>query len=182
MNIKIIIIKIKIFWLKLIGKINTEKTNILLKNNGHNSKNIIVIFPMDDSLFRVALYIFRDIDDIIQSYNNELNIYYFVKDSFSKKFSIKTGIFKELIINKKGRIINYSELFNFVKSREFDLVIDLARGDNLDCIKLISFISSKLKVGFKNGISDSFYNIQFSMGASGILENGMRKMKEMIIT
>jgi len=182
MNIKIIIIKLKFFWLKLTGKINTQNFNVDLKSDGHHSKNIIVIFPMDDTFFRIALYIFRDIDDLVQSCTNDLNIYYFIKDSFASKFAIKSGTFKGLRTNKKDRIVNYSKLISFISTKQFDLVIDLNTNYNLDCIRLVSFIPSKLKVGFKNSLFDNLYNIQFSMEGSGILEKGMRKMKKMIIS
>ena len=62
MKFKVFLTKLKFFYLKLFGKIKKMNTSVEIKQNKNsNIKNVLLIFPLKEEAFRVALYSFRNL-------------------------------------------------------------------------------------------------------------------------
>ena len=74
MKFKDIQTKIKLNYLKFSGKINKSNLPIEINRNDNRSiKNILIIFPIKEEEFRVAIYTFRNLVK-----NKNVNYYYIV--------------------------------------------------------------------------------------------------------
>ena len=58
----------------------------------------------------------------------------------------------------------------------FDIIVDLNPEFHLGISRLISFLTSDMKVGFASDFSDHFYNIQLNISKSGIMEKGYKQI------
>ena len=70
--------------------------------------------------------------------------------------------------------------FNNLFSINFDMIVDLNKNFNYDLALIINKMKSKFKVGLSKEFSDMFYNLQFNLSESDILENGYEKIKSML--
>ena len=79
------ILKIKLFYLRYLGKLN--KNNFTIDSNIKNvdKGDILIIFPIKDEAYRVALYVFRDL--IVNSSSS----YYFLINRVYYSTFIKKG-------------------------------------------------------------------------------------------
>ena len=59
---------------------------------------------------------------------------------------------------------------------KFDIIVDLNPEFHLGISRLISFLTSDMKVGFVSDFSDRFYNIQLNISKSGIMEKGFKQI------
>ena len=59
---------------------------------------------------------------------------------------------------------------------KFDIIVDLNPEFHLGIARLISFLTSDMKVGFVSDFSDYFYNIQLNISKSGIMEKGFKQI------
>ena len=102
-----IIIKIKLFYLILIGRIKKNTDTIqIFKNKNKKIKNILIIFPVNEQDFRVALYSFRDLVK-----TKEINYYFLINTVFSQHFHL-SGYTFNLYQNIKN--ISFLLLFSFL--------------------------------------------------------------------
>ena len=70
--------------------------------------------------------------------------------------------------------------FNNLFSIDFDMIVDLNKNFNYDLALIINKMKSKFKVGLSKEFADMFYNLQFNLSESDILENGYEKIKSML--
>ena len=61
-KIKVYLLKFKLFYLKLLGKIKMIDNSIEVnQNNTKKTKNVLIVFPIKEEQFRVALYSLRNL-------------------------------------------------------------------------------------------------------------------------
>ena len=179
MNFKLFKLRTKIFYYSIFGKIQKQIPQLDLEWQGHDSKRILLMFPFDEPLFRVAAFSFRGLGTEKQSDNHYT---FLIKDSFKSLFHIRRGETIILISDPKNpsKIKSENSIINVLKLTQFDMVIDLNTEFHLDASRILSFIPAKMKVGFKSHFSDLFYNIQLDVTKSGIAENGYHKVQLML--
>ena len=177
LEFNILKLKFKLLLLRLTGKITRNIPTVELIQQGHNSKEVLNIFPQDDSAFRVALYSFKYL------LNSDSHCtYHFIIDNTHKKSNklINSDI---IFIDFDKNIIKgllKSNRLNFLK-KEFDIIVDLNTRFNYNCSELVSKVSSNLKIGFKSKFSDLFYNIQLDMCSNNVIENAYKKINSMVL-
>ena len=105
MNFNLIILRLKIMFYLLLGKIRKNSFKIKLPNR-NKIKQVVIFFPIDEDSFRLALYSFRNFDF------NENNIrYYFV---INEKFRNIINLNKFNLI-----FVNYrKDKMQFCKNRD----------------------------------------------------------------
>ena len=172
-----ILTKIKLFYLILIGKIKkNHKIVKISKNNQQDIKNILIIFPVNDNDFRVALYTFRDLLKIEQ-----INYYFLINTIFKQHFHLKGYTFEMFYIKKKNKIkINETFYDERVLNKHYDIIIDLNKEFLFDLALLVNNLKGNYKIGIKKQYSDYFYNIQFNFNKNGVLEEVYNKIFKMI--
>jgi len=162
-----ILIKIKLFYLILVGRVKKQNNKIKISNRQPTDvKNILIIFPIKDEDFRVALYSFRNL-----STHNNINYYFLINGIHRQHFHLKGYVF-DLLHNIKNNKVKIDETFydDRILNKEYDFVIDLNKELNFDISLLINKLNSIYKVGIKNNYSDYFYNIQFNFNTKDVLE------------
>ena len=179
MNFKLFKLRTKIFYYSIFGKIQRQIPQLELESQGHNSKRILLMFPFDESLFRVAAFSFRGLGSEKKA---DSHYTFLIKDTFKPLFKIQQGETIILISDPKkpSKIKSEDSIINVLKLSNFDMVIDLNTNFYLDAARILSLIPAKMKVGFKSHFSDLFYNIQLDVSKSGIAENGYHKVQLML--
>ena len=143
-------------------------------NQKENSdiKNILLIFPLKEQAFRVALYSFRNLKR-----KKNINYYYLINSIYKNHFHLSGNIYDIYYNQMKDRAeIDKYFLNEIIKTKKFELIIDLNNEFLFDIAYLISNISGYYKIGFKNEYSDYFYNIQLDLPTFGVLENSYSKI------
>ena len=174
---KVLLLKFKLFYLKLLGKI--KKFNNLIEVNQKNqkkSKNILIIFPVKKDKFNVALYSLRN---LVKKEN--INYYYLINSIYKNNFHLNGYIYDFYYNNRKDRVDIDSYFINEIAiTTQFDIIIDLNDEFVFDISYLINKMSSYYKVGFKNPYSDYFYNIQYDLSTFDILEDGYKRISTIL--
>ena len=168
-----ILIKIKLFYLILVRRIKKQNNKIKISNRKPaDVKNILIIFPIKDEDFRVALYSFRKL-----STHNNINYYFLINGIHRQHFHLRGYVF-DMLHNIKNNKVKIDETFNDdrILNKEYDFIIDLNKDFNFDISFLINKLNSVFKVGIKNNYSDYFYNIQFNFNTKDILEKIYNKI------
>jgi len=167
------ILKIKLFYLNIIGKIKKNNFMINTNNLNNNLNSILIIFPIGQTEFDVAKYSFRNL--LSNSGNQYIylinNIYY--NNSHFMGTTYGFNYFK-----KKDKII-INENFNAdnIINKKFDVIIDLNLDFYLDIAMLVNEIQSNYKICLKDDYSDWFYNVQLECDT---LEYGYDKINNML--
>ena len=159
------------------GKISKNNSPIEINNqNKRIINNILMIFPIREEEFRVALYTFRN---LIKS--NNVNYYFIVNGVFKHHFNLSGYVF-DLNYDVKNQKIKFDETFyeERIINKKFDMIIDLNSQFNYDISSFINNLESYYKIGFKNMYSDYFYNIQINFSKDDILENSYKKINLML--
>ena len=87
-----ILTKIKLFYLILLGRIKKQNNKIKISNRKQTDvKNILIIFPIKDEDFRVALYSFRNL-----STHNNINYYFLINCIHRQHFHLRGYVFDVL--------------------------------------------------------------------------------------
>ena len=171
-----IFIKIKLFYYKFVGVIRKNIDRIEVKDLNLEPNNILIIFPVKEESFRAALYTFRNFEQ-----NNKTNYYYLINRVHHSHFHLNGEIYNLDYFSKKNKIyIDETFTSRIILNTTFDLVIDLNEIFNYDIALLINKLDSNYKIGLKKDFSDWFYNLQFDLNDSEILENGYKKIKLML--
>ena len=168
-----ILTKIKLFYLILIRRVKKQNNKIKISNRKPTDvKNILIIFPIKDEDFRVALYSFRNL-----STHNNINYYFLINGIHRQHFHLRGYVF-DMLHHIKNNKVKIDETFNDdrILNKEYDFIIDLNKDFNFDISLLINKLNSVYKVGIKNNYSDYFYNIQFNFNTKDILEKIYNKM------
>lgn len=167
------ILKIKLFYLNIIGKIKKNNFMINTNNLNKNLNSILIIFPIEKTEFDVAKYSFRNLlSNSDNQYIYLINNIYFNNSHFMGT-SYGFNYFK-----KKDKII-INENFNAddIINKKFDVIIDLNLNFYLDIAMLVNEIQSNYKICLKDDYSDWFYNVQLECDT---LEYGYDKINNII--
>ena len=159
------------FYLIITGKIKkNHKVIKIFKESGINAKNILVIFPVVEEDFRVALYVFRNLTK-----TEHINYYFLINKIFKQHFHLNGYVFNITSNNNKIKI---DETFyeHRILNKEYDMIIDLNKEFLFDIALITNKLNAKFKVGIKNEFSDYFYNIQYNLNNQGILEKTYDKI------
>ena len=162
-----------LFW-TITGKIKKMHSRLQITLIQGNPKSVLIVFPMDEPSFRVACYAFRDLGK-----KNELNSQYIflVKEQFEDLFHLRFG--DTMLIQHSDQDMILSDeryLLQVLQQNKFEIIIDLNPVFHLGIARLISLLTSELKVGFSSDFSDHFYNIQLDISKSGIMEKGFKQI------
>ena len=176
MKFKAFSTKLKFFYLKLTGKIKKMDTSVEIISTKTAIKNILVIFPLKEDAFRVALYAFRNLKR-----KKNTNYYYLINSIHKNHFHLP-GYIYDVYYNNKKQTADVDKYFinEIIKSKKFEMVVDLNNEFIFDISYLINNISGYYKVGFKNTYSDYFYNIQLDLPTFSVLENSYSKINIML--
>ena len=164
--------KIKLFYSIFFGKIKKENNLIEISHqNKRPIKNILIIFPVKESAFRVAIYSFRTLNK-----NENINYYFIVNSVYQHHFNLSGYVFNLYHTKRKIKI---DETFydDRIINKNFDIIIDLNNEFIYEICYMLNNIKSYYKIGFNHRYSDYFYNIQLE---TDILENSYNKIKQMI--
>ena len=173
MKFKVFLTKLKFFYLKLFGKIKKMNTLVEIKQNENsNIKNVLLIFPLKEEAFRVALYSFRNLKR-----KKNTNYYYLINSVHKNHFHL-SGYIYDVYYNQNKNKVDVDKYFinEIMKNKNFEMIIDLNDEFLFDISYLINNMSGYYKIGFKNKYSDYFYNIQFSFNTKDVLETINNKM------
>ena len=174
MSLKLLKLRWKIFFWKITGKIKKLHSRLQLTLNQGNPENILIIFPNDEPSFRVAYYTFRDLG---KKSDQKMNSIFLVKEQFRDLFHLRIG---ETIYTKDSDSISIlsdeRSLLLALKRKQFDIIVDLNPTFHLGIARLVSLLTSNMKVGFTSDFSDRFYNIQLDISRSGIMEKGFKQI------
>ena len=176
MKFKAFSTKLKFFYLKLTGKIKKMDKSVEIISTKTAIKNILIIFPLKEDSFRVALYAFRNLKR-----KKNTNYYYLINSIHKNHFHLP-GYIYDVYYNNNKHTADIDKYFtnDIVKSKNFEMVVDLNNEFIFDISYLINNISGYYKVGFKNTYSDYFYNIQLDLPTFSVLENSYSKINIML--
>ena len=139
---------------------------------------ILIVFPMDEPSFRVAMYAFRGLG---QKDSNRKNYKFIIKEQFKDLFYLCSGT-PILVRNSEyeNMLSDEKEILDKLQNIKYDIIIDLNPTFHLGISRLVSLLSSEMKVGFASDFSDRFYNIQLDISRSGIMEKGYKQINWII--
>ncbi len=167
------ILKIKLFYLKLSGKIHKNNFKLDTNTSIDNVRSVLMIFPVEEEDFNVAKYCFKSLFS-----SNNIEYILLINNVFYSSIRFKEQIYGFNYIKKKNKIIlNNNFTSENIFDKEFDVIIDLNCNFILDIAMIINKLKSNYKIGFKSEYSDSFYNIQFQYNT---LEECYSKIKLML--
>ena len=170
------LIKIKLFYLKLLGKIKKDNFLIDTQLKRLDFKDILIIFPVDDDAFRVAMYVFRD---LIIDY--KMNYHYLLNRVYCNNLNINGNIYNYSYFKKNNKVVIDKESLHKLSSiKDFNMIIDLNNKFFYEFCLFINGLNAFYKIGLKNDYSDLFYNMQFCIKESNILENGYKKINSFL--
>ena len=168
------LIKIKLFYLKLLGKIKNQSFLIDTRLKQLDFEDILIIFPVDDKSFRVAIHVFRD---LITDYKS--NNHYLLNRVYCNNLNIKGNIYNYSYFNKKV-VIDKESIDKLNSIKDFNMIIDLNTSFFYDLCIFVNGLNAFYKIGLKNEYSDLFYNMQFCIKESNILEDGYKKINSFL--
>ena len=175
---KLLKLRLKLFFWILSGKVKKVNPEINLVSHLQKIEDIIFIFPMEESAFRVSMFSFRNIGYKI---NNKVNLYYLVNKKFKSKFNIHNG--EKIYINDSSfekKLSDEKIILDLLPNIKYGMIIDLNPSLHLGIAKLINIMKSDLKIGFKSYLSDKFYNLQFDISKTEVIENGYIQIKSIL--
>ena len=137
---------------------NKSAPNRSFKNLLSNSTSFFVILPETESDFQKS----KEVISFLKKHKKITSILTF---DFRRNEFLKSQ-FRDIVVYG---LVDYSKLnlpsqrlTNELKSKEYDAVIDLNRGENLFCSLAANLVQSNLTIGFTKHDSDRFYNIQIN--------------------
>ena len=177
MKFKVFLTKLKFFYLKLLGKIKKINHSVEINRKDKSEiNNILLIFPLDEESFRVALYAFRNLKR-----KKNTNYYYLVNSVYKSHFHL-SGYIYDVYYNQRNNQVNIDKYFlnEVSKTKNFEIIVDLNNNFLFDIAYLINDIPGYYKVGFKNKYSDYFYNIQLDLASFDVLEDSFSKINTIL--
>ncbi len=167
------ILKIKLFYLNIIGKI--KKNNFIINTNDLNEhlNSILIIFPIEQTEFDVAKYSFRNLLS-----NSDNQYIYLINNIYYNNSHFMGTTYGFNYFKKRDKIIVNNNFYtDNIVNKKFDIIIDLNYNFFLDIGMLVNKIQANYKVCLKDDCSDWFYNIQFECDT---LEYGYDKINNML--
>lgn len=171
------ILKIKLFYLKYSGIIKKNKGSLDFSSISKSEvNNILFIFPIKEETYRVASYVFRDL--II---NSDSSHYFIINRIFYSTFAKKGNLYGMNYFKSKDKIIFDDKIeHDGIFKKKFNVIIDLNDEFFYDIALFLNQLDADYKVGIRNEYSDLFYNIQFTINKSNILENGYKQINQIL--
>lgn len=177
MSFKLLKLHWNIFFWTLTGKIKKLQSRLNIHPKQATPEKILIVFPIDEPSFRVALYSFRDLGHNTM----DVNYTFLVNSQFQSLFHIQKGRVEYIDASLHDEILNReNSLVRSLKPVNFDMIIDLNPEFHIGISKVISNLKADLKVGFSSRFSDKFYNIQLDVSKSGIMEKGFQQINLML--
>ena len=178
MSVKLLKLHWKIFFWTFTGRINKLGPRLQVTLKQGRAEKILIVFPMDESSFRVALYAFRELG---QNDAYQRNYKYIIKEQFKDLFHLRSGV-PILIRNSayENTLSDEIQILDQLQNTQYDIIIDLNSNFHLGIARLISLLKADLKVGFTSSFSDQFYNIQLDISKSGVMEKGYKQVNMML--
>ena len=171
MNFKLFKLYVRIYYNFLLGKINNSIPKLNINSLGIElEKNLLIIFPLDEELFRVAAYSFRKLVD----YDNSHKYTLLIDERYKNLFYFNTAQIIYCKFDNKKESISYN---NHIDNNLFDLIINLNVNEYFEVYKLIGNIDCKYKVGIKSILSSKFYNIEYDLDIDGTTESAYQSIK-----
>ena len=178
MSMKLLKLHWRIFYWTFTGRINKLVPRLTLTLTKGQAENILIVFPMDEPSFRVAMYAFRELGQEDTSWRKYK---YVIKEQFKDLFHLHSGT---LILVRNSRCDNMlsdeKHILDKLQNMKYDIIVDLNSNFHLGIARLISLLKADLKVGFFTPFSKHFYNIQLDISKSGIMEKGYKQVNMML--
>jgi len=174
MSMKLLKLHLRLFYWTCTGRINKLVPRLKLTLKKGQAEKILIIFPMDEPSFRVALYAFRELG------HNDMhrrNYKYIIKEQFKDLFHLHS--YTTILVKNseyENMLSDEKQILDQLQNTKYDIIIDLNSNFHLGIARLISFLKADLKVGFATSFSDQFYNIQLDISKSGIMEKGYKQV------
>ena len=178
MSVKLLKLHCRIFYWTLLGRINKLVPRLQLRLTKGRAEKILIVFPMDEPSFRVALYSFRELG---QKDTHQRSYKYIIKEQFKTLFHLRSGT-NILVRNSEheNMLSDEKQILDQLQTTKFDIIIDLNSNFHLGIARLISLLKADLKVGFSTPFSDQFYNIQLDISKSGVMEKGFKQVNRIL--
>ena len=174
MSVKLLKLQWRIYYWTLTGKINKLSSRLFITFKKGQSDKFLIIFPMDESSFRVATYVFRALG---QDHASQRKYKYIIKEQFKDLFHLHSGTHVLVKNTDSGNMLSdEKQILEQVQNTKYDIIIDLNSKFHLGIARLVSLLKADMKVGFSNPFSDYFYNIQLDISKSGIMEKGYKQI------
>ena len=174
MSLKLLKLHGRIFFWTVTGRMKKLKSRLKIDSETRNPKKFLIVFPMDESSFRVAQYSFRDLG---KNEEPKRDYIFLVGKQFEGLFHLQMGdtyFIQPAEVNSK--LSDEQAILQFLDKKKFDIIVDLNPEFHLGITRLISTLISDMKVGFTSPVSDWFYNIQLDISKSGIMEKGFKQI------
>ena len=174
MSLKLLKLRWQIFFWTITGRIQKMHSRLQLTLSQGHPESVLIVFPMDEPSFRVACYAFRDLR---KKDGQKTKFIFLVKEQFEDLFHLRMGDTMLIRNSDKYTILSDEKsVLQALKQYKFDIIVDLNPEFHLGISRLISFLTSDMKVGFVSDFSDRFYNIQLNISKSGIMEKGFKQI------
>ena len=174
MSLKLLKLRWQIFFWTITGRIQKIHSRLQLTLSQGHPESVLIVFPMDEPSFRVACYAFRDLR---KKDGQKTKFIFLVKEQFRDLFHLRMGETKYIKESDSHAILyNEKALLLTLKQKKFDVIVDLNPIFHLGVARLVSLLTSDMKVGFVSDFSDRFYNIQLNISKSGIMEKGFKQI------
>ena len=175
MNFNLSIIRLKIMFYLFLGKIRKVPSKIELPNN-KKVKEVIIFFPIDENLFRLSLYSFREFN----LNNDNIKYHFIINQKFQNMINLNGP--NLIFVNHKKNKVKFCDLNqqNILADREIDVIVDLNVYFSFGPSKFISYLKSNIKIGFKSHFSDYFYNLQLEADNKSSVENSYQKIQQIL--
>ena len=178
MSVKLLKLRWRIFYWTFTGRINKLGPSLKLTLTKGRAEKILIVFPMDEPAFMVALYAFRD---LAPKKTHRRNYKYIIKEQFKTLFNLRSGS-SILVRNSEyeNMLSDEKQILDQLQTTKYDIIIDLNSNFHLGIARLISLLKADLKVGFSTPFSDQFYNIQLDISKSGVIEKGFKQVNRIL--
>ena len=178
MSVKLLKLHWRIFYWTFTGRINKLGPRLKLTLTKGRAEKILIVFPMDEPSFKVALYAFRD---LVPKKTHRRNYKFIVKEQFKTLFHLRSGT-PILVRNSEheNMLSDEKQILDQLQTTKYDIIIDLNSNFHLGIARLISMLKADLKVGFSTPFSDQFYNIQLDISKSGVMEKGFKQVNRIL--
>jgi len=174
MSLKLLKLRWQIFFWTITGRIQKMHSRLQLTLSQGHPESVLIVFPMDEPSFRVACYAFRNLR---KKDGKRRKFIFLVKEQFEDLFHLQRGDTMFIQHSDQYTILSDEKLvLQALKQYKFDIIVDLNPEFHLGIARLISFLTSDMKVGFVSEFSDHFYNIQLNISKSGIMEKGFKQI------
>jgi len=167
------LLKIKLFYFSLIGKIKNNNHKINTSSTKLNTEKVLIIFPFEQTEFDVAKYSFRKL-----SLDSKNKYIFLINNVFHSSTQLRGTTYGYNYFKSSEKIIINNDFYNDnIITNGVDAIIDLNFTFNLDLALIIDKIKSNYKICLKNNYSDFFFNIQFD---GETLESGYSRINSML--